>query len=62
VALRTYGWLGKSGGLLWVKDEASGEFHVPSFDGNRNVTRLIQYSDRSVSAEYEYAAVSPVRE
>jgi RHS repeat-associated protein len=53
-ALRSYGWLGKAGGLLWVKDHASGEFHVPSFDGNRNVTRLIQFSDRSVSAEYEY--------
>jgi RHS repeat-associated protein len=38
-----------------VKDEASGEFYVPSFDGNRNVTRLIKYSDRTVSAEYEYA-------
>jgi RHS repeat-associated protein len=54
-ALRTYGWLGKSGGLLWVKDAATGEFHVPSFDGNRNVTRLIKWSDRTVSAEYEYA-------
>jgi len=51
--VRTYGWLGKSGGLLWIKD-STGEFHIPSFDGNRNVMKLIKYSDKSISAEYEY--------
>jgi hypothetical protein len=27
---------------------------VPSLDGNRNVWRLVQWSDRSVAAQYEY--------
>ena len=52
--LRSYGWLGKGGGLLWMKDHASGAFHVPGYDGNGNITRLINYTDRTVSAEYEY--------
>jgi RHS repeat-associated protein len=38
---------------LWVKDHGTGEQFVPSLDGNRNVTRLIQWSDRSVAAQYE---------
>jgi len=33
-----------------------------AMDGNGNVSALVDATDRTVAAEYEYAPVSPVRE
>ena len=48
---------GGVGGLLMVRDQTTGSpvtHHYTSFDGNGNVIGLIDASDRSASAIYEY--------
>jgi RHS repeat-associated protein len=63
--LRSYLWgqdlsgsmegAGGIGGLLAVRDHAGGTYHFVGFDGNGNVTVLVNASDQSPSAQYEYS-------
>ena len=63
-ATMTYAWgldmsgtlqgAGGVGGLLLVTDHATGKDHYVDIDGQGNVRRLVDSSDGSLSAEYEY--------
>jgi len=67
-ALRTYMWgqdlsgtMGKAGGiggLLLVADHvpATDTYHFVGYDGNGNVTALVDAANSSISARYEYSA------
>ena len=65
--IRTYAWgldlsgtmhgAGGVGGLLWVNDAATlgtNSTHLVSFDGNGNVSSLLNAADGSLSGRYEY--------
>jgi len=48
---------GGVGGLLWVSEISNGQIsnsHAACYDGNGNVTALVNFSDASVTARYEY--------
>src|SRR5690606_32406575 len=61
--LRQYAWgtdlsgtmtgAGGVGGLLWMRP-AGGPAHFAAYDGNGNVTGLVDGSDGTLSARYEY--------
>jgi RHS repeat-associated protein len=46
---------GGIGGLLVVRDHGGGTYHFVGYDGNGNVTVLVNASDQSASAQYEYS-------
>jgi RHS repeat-associated protein len=46
---------GGIGGLLAVRDHGGGTYHFVGFDGNGNVTVLVNASDQTASAQYEYS-------
>jgi hypothetical protein len=64
--LRTYGWgmdlsgsltgAGGVGGLLFAKPASTGVADFCAYDGNGNVMALLDGSNASVSAQYEYGA------
>jgi RHS repeat-associated protein len=47
---------GGIGGLLATRDEADSKSYVHFYDGNGNVTQMIDRSDESTAAHYEYDA------
>jgi RHS repeat-associated protein len=46
---------GGIGGLLVVRDHGAGTYHFAGYDGNGNVTVLVNAADQSLSAQYEYS-------
>jgi RHS repeat-associated protein len=46
---------GGIGGLLVVRDHGGGTYHFVGVDGNGNATALVNASDQSPSARYEYS-------
>ena len=62
--IRTYTWgldlsgtiqgAGGVGGLVGIEDHAGGQTYLPTNDGNGNVVALVDASDGSIAAEYEY--------
>ena len=62
--IRTYTWgsdlsgslqgAGGVGGLLAVSDSSSSDVYYASYDGNGNLTALVDSSDSSIQAHYEY--------
>ena len=62
--IRTYAWgtdasgsmqgAGGVGGLLWVTSTAASSTHFACYDGNHNVTALVNAGTGQVSARYEY--------
>ena len=60
----TYAWVldlsgsiqsaGGVGGLVGIEDHAGGQTYLPTYDGNGNVVALVDASDGSNAAEYEY--------
>ena len=62
--IRTYTWgsdisgsmqgAGGVGGLLAIQDSSSSDVLYASYDGNGNLTALIDSSDGSIQAQYEY--------
>jgi RHS repeat-associated protein len=51
---------GGIGGLLATRDEADSKSYVHFYDGNGNVTQMIDRSDDSTAAHYEYDAYGNV--
>ena len=47
--IRNYTW-----GLVGIEDHAGGQTYLPTYDGNGNVVALVDASDGSNAAEYEY--------
>jgi RHS repeat-associated protein len=69
--LRSYSWgpdqsgrlngAGGVGGLIAIRDAATGDVHLPSYDGNGNVLALTRASDNEETARYEYGPFGEVR-
>jgi len=57
--LRTYVW-GPNHKLLWATDATYGTY-VPTYDGNGNVTRLLNSANSAVLASYEYGPFGNLR-
>ncbi len=63
--VRSYTWgldmshtmdgVGGIGGLVLVADNSSGSTYYPAYDGNGNVMALVNASDASTAAQYEYS-------
>jgi RHS repeat-associated protein len=45
---------GMSGGLLAIRDEAEDKCYLPAYDGNGNVTALVEAATGATGAAYEY--------
>jgi RHS repeat-associated protein len=51
---------GGIGGLLVVRDHGAGTYHFAGYDGNGNVTVLVNAADQGLSAQYEYSPFGDV--